>query len=133
MQFSENWLRSLVGTDLDSQALSHALTMAGLIALMSMLAAASRHGYGEAGVLVAAVCVAWVEVHAAAASVAQLMHAGGLSLEAARWGVVAVLASSAMAKLVLAGFSGGRSYATAVGAGLLAMVTGAVLTLVFGA
>ena len=30
MQFSENWLRSLVGTDLDSQALSHALTMAGL-------------------------------------------------------------------------------------------------------
>jgi phenylalanyl-tRNA synthetase beta chain len=30
MQFSENWLRSLVNTDLDSQALGHALTMAGL-------------------------------------------------------------------------------------------------------
>jgi phenylalanyl-tRNA synthetase beta chain len=30
MQFSENWLRSLVHTELDSQALSHALTMAGL-------------------------------------------------------------------------------------------------------
>ncbi|OYY82127.1 MAG: phenylalanine--tRNA ligase subunit beta, partial [Methylophilales bacterium 16-45-9] len=30
MQFSENWLRSLVDTDLDSEALSHALTMAGL-------------------------------------------------------------------------------------------------------
>ncbi len=30
MQFSENWLRTLVNTDLDSQALSHALTMAGL-------------------------------------------------------------------------------------------------------
>ncbi len=30
MQFSENWLRSLVNTDLDSQSLSHALTMAGL-------------------------------------------------------------------------------------------------------
>ena len=30
MQFSENWLRSLVDTDLDSAALSHALTMAGL-------------------------------------------------------------------------------------------------------
>lgn len=30
MQFSENWLRSLVATDLDSQSLSHALTMAGL-------------------------------------------------------------------------------------------------------
>jgi phenylalanyl-tRNA synthetase beta chain len=30
MQFSENWLRSLVNTDLDSQALSYALTMAGL-------------------------------------------------------------------------------------------------------
>ena len=30
MQFSENWLRSLVNTDIDSPALSHALTMAGL-------------------------------------------------------------------------------------------------------
>ena len=30
MQFSENWLRSLVDTNLDSDALSHALTMAGL-------------------------------------------------------------------------------------------------------
>lgn len=30
MQFSENWLRSLVNTDLSSEALSHALTMAGL-------------------------------------------------------------------------------------------------------
>jgi len=30
MQFSENWLRSFVNTDLDSQSLSHALTMAGL-------------------------------------------------------------------------------------------------------
>ena len=30
MQFSENWLRSLVQVDLDSEALSHALTMAGL-------------------------------------------------------------------------------------------------------
>ncbi|MGZ8261871.1 MAG: YtpR family tRNA-binding protein, partial [Methylotenera sp.] len=30
MQFSENWLRSLVSTDLDSQALNHALTMSGL-------------------------------------------------------------------------------------------------------
>ena len=30
MQFSENWLRTLVNTDLDSQSLSHALTMAGL-------------------------------------------------------------------------------------------------------
>jgi phenylalanyl-tRNA synthetase beta chain len=30
MQFSENWLRSLVDTNLDSDALNHALTMAGL-------------------------------------------------------------------------------------------------------
>lgn len=30
MQFSENWLRSLVNTELDSQALNDALTMAGL-------------------------------------------------------------------------------------------------------
>ncbi|MBM3350688.1 MAG: phenylalanine--tRNA ligase subunit beta [Betaproteobacteria bacterium] len=44
MQFSENWLRSLVNTDLDSQALSHALTMAGLeVEEMQAVAASFSH------------------------------------------------------------------------------------------
>lgn len=44
MQFSENWLRSLVDTDLDSQALSHALTMAGLeVEEMQPVAAPFNH------------------------------------------------------------------------------------------
>ena len=30
MKFSENWLRTLVNPDLSSEALAHALTMAGL-------------------------------------------------------------------------------------------------------
>ncbi len=111
--------------------LSHALVMAALIAVMSLLAAASQHGLGETGVLVAAVCVAWVEVHAAAASVAQLMQAGSMTPELARWGLVAVLASSAVAKTVLAFFSGGRHYGWVVGAGLAAMVGAAVLGLVW--
>lgn len=111
--------------------LTYALAMAGMIALMSLLAAASRHGLGESGVLVAAVCVAWVEVHAAAASVAQLMQAGSLAPDLARWGVVAVLASSALAKSVLAVVSGGRAYGLLVGLGLLAMVVGAAIGLVW--
>ncbi len=44
MQFSENWLRSLVDTDLDSQSLSHALTMAGLeVEEMQSVAAPFSH------------------------------------------------------------------------------------------
>ena len=109
--------------------LSHALAMAGMIALMSLLVAWLRHSFGDAGVLVAALCVAWVEVHAAAASVAQLMQTGGMAADLARWGLVAVLASSALAKTVLAAASGGFRYGLAVGLGLLAMVAGAAAAL----
>ena len=106
--------------------LVHALAIAGIIALMSLLAAWLRHVFGDVGVLVAALCVAWVEVHAAAVSVAQLTQTGGMSANLAHWGLVAVLASSALAKTALAVVSGGFRFGLIVGIGLLAMVTGAV-------
>ena len=105
--------------------LVHALAIAGIIALMSLLAAWLRHVFGDVGVLVAALCVAWVEVHAAAVSVAQLTQTGGMSANLAHWGLVAVLASSALAKTALAVVSGGFRFGLIVGIGLLAMVTGA--------
>lgn len=105
--------------------LSHAVAMASMIALMSLLAAWLRHTFGEMGVLVVALCVAWVEVHAAAASIVQLMQAGGMEPHLAHWGLVAVMASSGLAKTALALASGGLRYGLAVGLGLLAMVAGA--------
>jgi uncharacterized membrane protein (DUF4010 family) len=104
--------------------LSHAMGMASIIALMSLLAAWLQHVFGNVGVLVAALCVAWVEVHAAAASIAQLIQSGGMTPEFAQWSLVAVLASSAVAKTVLAMASGGIRYGLTVGLGLAAMVAG---------
>jgi uncharacterized membrane protein (DUF4010 family) len=48
-----------------------------------------------------------VDVHAAAVSVAQLTQTGGMSANLSHWGLVAVMASSAMAKTALAVVSGG--------------------------
>lgn len=106
--------------------LSHALMIAALIAAVSLLSAWLGAVAGDAGVLVAATLVGLVELQAAGASVAQLAAAGGLSAELARWGVVAVLASSAAAKGVLAFVSGGSSYGKIVAVGLAAMIAGAV-------
>jgi uncharacterized membrane protein (DUF4010 family) len=104
--------------------LTHALGMASIIALMSLLAAWLQHVFGDVGVLVAALCVAWVEVHAAAASIAQLIQSGGMKPEWAHWALVAVLASSAVAKTALAMASGGIRYGLTLGLGFVAMVTG---------
>jgi hypothetical protein len=65
-----------------------------------------------------------VEVHAAAASIAQLIQTGGMAPEWAHWALVAVLAPSALAKTALAMASGGIRYGLAVGLGLMAMVVG---------
>jgi hypothetical protein len=65
-----------------------------------------------------------VEVHAAAASIAQLIQSGGMTPEWAHWALVAVLASSAVAKTALAMASGGIRYGLTVGVGLAAMVAG---------
>lgn len=104
--------------------LSHAAAMALIIATMSLLAAWLQDAFGDAVVWVVALCVAWVEVHAATASIAQLVLTGSMDPERAHWVLLAVLASSALAKTVLAISSGGTRYGLAVGLGLLAMVAG---------
>lgn len=106
--------------------LAHALLIAGAIAAVSVLSAWLGEVAGDAGVLVTATLVALVELHAAGASVAQLAAADGLGPETARWGVVAVLAASAVAKGALAFVSGGGRYGKIVTAGLGAMTAGAV-------
>lgn len=109
--------------------LSQALLIAALIALVSLAAAWLRQVFGDTGVLVAAMLVALAEVHAAAASIAQLSAVDAMDPQLARWGVLAVLASSALSKLVLAFVSGGVRYGRIVAAGLLAMVAGSAATM----
>lgn len=104
--------------------LKHALVITSIIAAMSLLATGLRHLWGETGVLIAALCLAWVEVHASAASVALLMQAGDMTPRFTQWVLIAILGSSALAKTILAIASGGLRYGVTVGAGLLALVAG---------
>ena len=102
--------------------LSYALMLAGLIAGVSLVAAWLRQLYGDTGVLVAATLVGLAEIHAAAASIAQVSASGGMSVNVAAWGMAGALAASVLAKTVLAVFSGGLAYAWRVAVGLLAML-----------
>ncbi len=105
--------------------LGHALMIALVIAAVLLVSEWLRQVFGQAGALVGATIAALGELHAAAAGIASLNAAGGLQLEPARWGVVALLASASLAKSVLAFASGGPRYGAAVGAGLVAMVAAA--------
>ena len=111
--------------------LSSALLIACIIALMLFLAAWLQHVFGNTGVLVAAALAALAELHAAAASLGQLFASGSLPLPTAQLGVVVILASSAMAKSVLAFSIGGIKYGVRVSLGLASMVTGAGLSLLW--
>ncbi len=113
--------------------LSHAVVLALVMGGVSLLSAGLQALLGDTGVLVTAVLVAIVEVHAAAASVAQMSMASGVSLPLSAWSLVAVLASSAVAKTFLAFFSGGAGFGWRVGLGLWVMVLSAALTLLLPA
>ena len=103
-----------------------ALWFALLIALVLFIAAAMNAWLGPRGALITACIAALAEVHASFASLAQLFHEQVLSAAQVRWGLVGLLATSVLAKSVVAFISGGRGYGLRVMAGLLVTV-GAVL------
>nr|WP_255784043.1 DUF4010 domain-containing protein [Lysobacter chinensis] len=107
--------------------IGHALLLGLLISVVLLLSAWLRSLFGDAGAVVAAMLVALAEQHAAAASVAQLAHGGGLTLEHARLGLAGLLVSAALAKSVLAFASGTRAYALQVTGGMAAMSIAAAL------
>jgi uncharacterized membrane protein (DUF4010 family) len=111
--------------------LSHALIFAAIVACALLLSAWLRARYGDTSALLAATFVALAELHAAAASIAQLAAGGELSPALARWGVVGLLAASVLVKSVLAFTSGGVGYGARVAAGLLAMLVAAAALLWF--
>lgn len=98
----------------------HALLLVGIMALLLLVSAFLQRQFGSAGVMVAASAVALVEVHAAAASIAQLAAQQQLTLHLAGWGLVLLVLASSVAKSVLAFVSGGTRYGWRVAAGLMA-------------
>ncbi|HEU0153975.1 MAG TPA: hypothetical protein VFQ84_11600, partial [Arenimonas sp.] len=80
---------------------------------------------GARGALLAAIIAALAELHAAAASIAQLYDHADLSLAQARWGFVGLLAASVVSRGLVAFVSGGRAYGLRVSAGLVLMLAAA--------
>lgn len=102
--------------------LSHALIIAVAISLISLLSAWMNNLIGGEGVLIALSIVSLVEIHAAGASLGQLASNNGITMETAQWGVVAMVGSSSIAKIVLSYLSGGRQFGRQVSVGLILMV-----------
>ena len=96
---------------------------------VSLLSAGLQALWGDAGVWVTATLVALLELHAAAASVAQMRLDSSTLMSMAAWTLVAVLTSSAVAKTLLAFFTGGAAFGCRVSLGLGVMVLVAVLTM----
>jgi uncharacterized membrane protein (DUF4010 family) len=109
--------------------LSHALVLAGVMGILLLVSAWLQRQFGSTGVLFASAAVALAELHAAAASLAQLAADSQIPLHTASWGTLLLLLVSAVAKSVLAFVSGGRGYGWRVSAGLVLMAAAAGLAL----
>lgn len=107
--------------------LGQALLFAAVIATVLFVAALMHAWLGARGALVAAMIAALAELHAAAASVAQLYASANLSLMQVRWGFVGLLAASVVSRGAVAAFSGGRAYGLRVGVGLALMLAAAAV------
>lgn len=105
--------------------LSQALLVAAIMAVVLLLSAWLQRMFGDTGVLVGSTLVALAEAHASAASLAQLHAAGSLPLAMARWGVMATLAATVVAKSVLAFATGGGRYGAGISLGLCLMLVAA--------
>jgi uncharacterized membrane protein (DUF4010 family) len=109
--------------------IGHALLLVGIMAMLLLVSAFLQRQFGSAGVMAAAAAVALVEVHAAAASLAQLAAQEQLALHLAAWGLVLLVLAGSAAKSVLAFASGGPAYGWRVASGLMAVPAGMALVL----
>ncbi|UNK58299.1 DUF4010 domain-containing protein [Pseudoxanthomonas daejeonensis] len=111
--------------------LTHAMLIALLIALVMLLSEVLLRLFGEAGAMLGAAIAALAELHAAGATIARLASLGEISPVEARWALVALLASTTLAKTLLAFTSGGAGYGWRVGFGLVLMTVAAAVTTAF--
>lgn len=107
----------------------HALAFAAIVSVILLAAAAVHAHLGDAGLHAAAGVSGFADVHAAAASVAQLVSAGSVTPEAAGGPVLVALVANSSAKAVMAWMRGGRRYALRVLPGLIALCSAFALGL----
>jgi uncharacterized membrane protein (DUF4010 family) len=100
----------------------HVLVFIAIVALVMVLSAAMLAWLGDAGFAATLALSGLADVHAAAASAAQLVALGRITPQAAVPGVALALATNSATKLVLALITGGRAYALRLLPGIVAMV-----------
>ncbi|MCJ0824616.1 DUF4010 domain-containing protein [Luteimonas sp. 50] len=107
----------------------HALAFVAIVAAALLLSAVLHAWRGDAGLVWAAGAAGLADVHAAAASLAQLVGVGQVDVAAARWPLVAALVTNSSLKLLFAFLRGGSGYGLRVLTGVAAMVVAFVLGL----
>lgn len=105
--------------------LKTALIFAAVVSTVLLLSAGLSAWLGARGTLLAAALTGLVDTHATAASVASLVVAHKLSVDAALWPILAGLTTNTLMKALVAFSAGGLRYAARIVPGL-ALVIGAV-------
>jgi uncharacterized membrane protein (DUF4010 family) len=97
------------------------------LTLSSILVASAtlQDWFGETGVIAAAALAGFVDTHSAAISVASLVASGKMNAADAIFPILAGLSTNTISKMLLAGFSGGRSFALRVIPGLIVVALAA--------
>ena len=110
------------------------LVFALTLSCIMVASAALQEWLGENGIILAAALAGFVDTHSAAISVASLVASGKMTSADAILPILAGLSTNTISKLVLAGTSGGRSFAVRVIPGLILVVlaawSGALYTLI---
>jgi uncharacterized membrane protein (DUF4010 family) len=101
------------------------LVFALTLSCIMVASAALQEWLGENGIILAAALAGFVDTHSAAISVASLVASGKMTSADAILPILAGLSTNTISKLVLAGTSGGRSFAVRVIPGLILVVLAA--------
>jgi uncharacterized membrane protein (DUF4010 family) len=100
-----------------------ALTLAALLAAVSLLTAWLNEQFGDAGLAVGMALAGLADTHAPAVSLATLVHSDSLTPAAAALPMLLALSSNTLAKILSASLAGGRHFAWRVIPGLLWVVS----------
>lgn len=101
----------------------HALVFAAIVSAILLLSTVVHRWLGDTGVQIAAGVSGLADLHAAAASVAQLVASGDIDVADAGWPVFIALIANSLSKLLMAWLRGGRGF-------LLRMLPGVTLIVV---
>lgn len=99
----------------------HALIFAAIVSAILLLSAGVHRWLGDTGVQIAAGVAGLADLHAAAASVAQLVANGAIDVGDGRWPVFIALIANSLSKLLMAGLRGGRAFLLRLLPGVIAI------------